>query len=124
MKNTLTVSDFDDITKDKNLELYDVLLSKLKDSVYCTVYLAPLKLLTEKREKFISLSVELQAELLYNALHLFQCNRVNSDLSLLGGSPNSGIILIQKTVTDKNKECLINQSPTGLFENKIDLKTI
>lgn len=125
MKNTLTVSDFDDISKEKNLELYDVLLSKIKDGVYGIVYSTPLKLLTEKREKFISLSVELQAELLYNELHLFQCNRVNSDLSLLGGSPNSGIILIQKTVTDKNKEYLINQSPTGLFESApVDLYTI
>lgn len=125
MKNTLTVSDFDDISKEKNLELYDVLLSKIKDGVYGIVYSTSLKLLTEKREKFISLSVELQAELLYNELHLFQCNRVNSDLSLLGGSPNSGIILIQKTVTDKNKEYLINQSPTGLFESApVDLYTI
>lgn len=125
MKNTLTVSDFDDISKEKNLELYDVLLSKIKDGVYGIVYSTSLKLLTEKREKFISLSVELQAELLYNELHLFQCNRVNSDLSLLGGSPNSGIILIQKTVTDKNKEYLINQSPTGLFESvPVDLYTI
>lgn len=125
MKNTLTVSDFDDISKEKNLELYDVLLSKIKDGVYGIVYSTPLKLLTENREKFISLSVESQAELLYNELHLFQCNRVNSDLSLLGGSPNSGIILIQKTVTDKNKEYLINQSPTGLFESApVDLYTI
>ncbi len=125
MKNTLTVSDFDDISKEKNLELYDVLLSKIKDGVYGIVYSTSLKLLTEKREKFISLSVELQVELLYNELHLFQCNRVNSDLSLLGGSPNSGIILIQKTVTDKNKEYLINQSPTSLFESApVDLYTI
>lgn len=124
MKNTLTVSDFDDITKDKNLELYDVLLSRIKDGVYGIVYSTPLKLLTEKREKFIFLSVESQAELLYNELHLFQCNRVNSDLSLLNGSANSGIIRIQKVISNKDIIFLINQSPTGLFENKINLKTI
>lgn len=121
-KNTLTVSEFDNITKEKNIELYDVLLSKLKDSVYGIVYSTPLKLLTEKREKFISLSAESQTELLYNELHLFQCNSVTSDLSLLDGSKTSGEISFSKIIS--GKEYLINQSPTGLFENKIDLLTI
>ena len=97
-------------------------MSKLKDSVYGIVYSTPLKLLTEKREKFISLSAESQTELLYNELHLFQCNSVTSDLSLLDGSKTSGEISFSKIIS--GKEYLINQSPTGLFENKIDLLTI
>lgn len=124
MKNTLSVNEFDNITKERNIEIYDTLVSKIKDGVYGIVYSAPLKLLTEKRENFVSLSIEAQAELLYNALHLFQCNRVNSDLSLLKGPKNTGAISFDKFLSDKNKVYLVNQSPTGLFENKIDLKTI
>lgn len=123
MKYALTVSDFDDITVDDNIRIYDTLLSKLTTGIYNKkLYNAPINTLTEQRKKFISLSIENQSELIYNILHLFQCNSVLTNLSLVSGPKSTGEISILKDIVDKI--LLIYQSPTGLFENSVDLLTV
>lgn len=46
-----------------------------------------------------------------------------SDLQLIGASTHAGKMLISKKI-GTDEIYLINQSPTGLFETKIDLQTI
>lgn len=123
-REEIKAMEHDGLTERENLRLYDTFLDKLNNSPFSVPYKTPAELLSEKREEFIGLSLENQAELLYNEMHLFQCNRVNTDLSLLGGSPNSGIISTSKKLSPDDKWLMINKSVTGLFENSVNLLTV
>ena len=67
------------------------------------------------------MTVEQQCKLLGEALHLFQCNSVSSDLSLIKGGKNSGIILLSNIISKNKYATIINQSPTGIFTKEVDL---
>ena len=45
----------------------------------------------------------------------------NTDFSLIGAGKNVGGIKVNKNTMCKNKLILVNQSITGLFENRIEL---
>lgn len=80
------ISEWDGITKEQNLLLYDTLLSKLENTKYKVRLSAQIDNLKQAREKFIKLSLEKQSEVLYQELFLFACNVVTADLSLIGWS--------------------------------------
>ena len=124
LKKELTVTEFDGITAEENNRLYGVFAHKLSTFPYNAVHTTPAKVFENGREIFENLSLENQAKLLYEALHLFQCNRINADLTLIGGAKNSGIVLLTKNLSAKNKLYIVNQSPTGLFEQYVDLMTV
>ena len=44
-----------------------------------------------------------------------------ADLTSVGGSANAGSISVNKNTAGKSKLILVNQSVTGLFENRIEL---
>lgn len=117
----LKITEHDEISAEKNIELYNLFLNKLNNTVYKIRLSAQAKTLGEKRDKFIELPVEKQSKLLYEILHMFQCNRVLSDLSIVGGSKNAGTILISNDIGKFKKVKIIHQSPTGIFSNEIDL---
>lgn len=122
-RKELLISKFDGLTLEMNLELYDLFLSKLRDTKYRTFMETALDTLSKGREKFISLSIENQTIALFNILQLFGCNNSQGkNLTLVGGVKSSGI---QKMTMKLNKKRfksikIINQSPTGLFENKTE----
>ena len=74
-------------------------------------------------DKFASLSIENQCLALYQILQLTAILGNESDLQLIGASTHAGKMLISKKI-GTDEIYLINQSPTGLFETKIDLQTI
>ena len=115
------ISEWDGITKEQNLLLYDTLLSKLENTKYKVRLSAQIDNLKQAREKFIKLSLEKQSEVLYQELFLFACNVVTADLSLIGGSKYSGKTLISNKMTNYTEAKIIHQSITGLFENEVDL---
>ena len=72
-------------------------------------------------DKFVNLTTEEQIKLLIEIIKLTCVGIVKADLRLIGASEKSGTMKINKNITDA-KECfLINQSVTGLYENRIDL---
>lgn len=115
--------EFDKISIDKNIALYDVLLAKLANVPYCNI--VPLKvqftLLNEKRLIFIALSIKDQIRFLLEVLHLLQCNVVQSDLSLVGGAAHAGVLLHSKKISQDEDALLITQSPTGYYRETVDL---
>ena len=115
---------YDGINKKENLAIYDVFLDKLKNTVYNIKLSAQVSTLENNKENFINLSLEEQCEILCEILKFFKCNRVMSNIKKLVGSSKdckAGNITLNKNITEEDKIELIHQSPTGIFEKKVNL---
>ena len=115
------VTVFDGIDEGNTLALYDAFVQKVKNSVYKEKMSAQEKTLAAKRDNFICLSVEDKCKVLSEILHLFQCNPVLSDLTLIGGAGQAGRISLSFDVTKQKGLTFISQSTTGFFEQRIPL---
>lgn len=116
---------YDYINKDRNLDLYDTFIDKLNTKVYSNLPMTNyMERLTQKRDIFMGLTLEKQTILLYEILKLFQVNAVKSNLKLIDESENSGTLSSLQNIDWYKEIKLIKQSPTGLFEKVINLKTL
>ena len=111
------------INKERNIEIYDLFIDKLQNSIYKKRLALQGDVLSERRIIFTELDAEQQCVLLSSCLNLFACNAVNPDISLIGGGKDVGKMLINKNISNLAKCYLINQSVTGVYENKINLLT-
>ncbi len=123
-KRELSITSYDNLSAEENIILYDQLLEKLKNSIYKEKLSAQVNTLTEGREKFIKLAIPTQCKLLLEILHLFQCNIVSANLKALSGGGQCGNIEISQNITNYSGIKIINQSPTGLFEQHMDLLSL
>lgn len=114
----------DGISQEDLLQLYDVFLDKIKNTVYGVRLGAQEKTLTDKREKYISLCKEEKCIVLGEILHMFQCQSVAANLTLIGGPGHAGILVMHNDITKCQHISIINQSPTGIYEQEIDLKRL
>lgn len=114
----------EDINIDRNIELYDLLTTKHIQEIYHKRPNPMGDKLQQGREKYIKLSLIEQCNVLYQIFQLTCIANPKADLQLIGGSASSGVMLISKNVTDSKEFVLINQSITGLFEQRIDLLTV
>ena len=111
----------DMLSDEKNIELYEVLSEKHNNTIFNKKPNPIGEKLNSGKEKFIKLDLKSQIKILSEIIKLTSVGIVSGDLSLIGGAAIAGKILISKNITD-SKECmLINQSITGLYENRIDL---
>lgn len=123
-RKALAITPFDGINSQDNIALYQQLLEKLHVKQYAVVYRAPLEALEKGFEKFTSLAVNEQCEVLVQILNLFTCKAVKMNLKLLGGKENMGIITRAKNLNTGSNLKLIHQSVTGIFEREVDLMTV
>ena len=72
-------------------------------------------------EKFLSLKIEGQCEVLLQIVRWMGDVFAGIDLSLIGGSPKTGTCLMGKKVTNVKELKLIFNSATGLYEKTLDL---
>lgn len=101
--------------------LYDALTEKLK-TIYKKRPANQWKKLEEGKEKFLGLSLRDKAKVLNQMLNMVRCDiDTKADLTAIGGSANAGNMAVMKSTAGKSKLVLINQSVTGLFENRIEL---
>ena len=125
LEKTVTDGFMDEnVTSQSNLDLYDILVKKHTDTIYKKRPNTVGQKLVNGRDKFINLSEQEQANVLMQILQLSQLANLGADLSLIGGAKKTGMLLISKNVSDAEEFVLINQSPAGLYETEIDLKTI
>ncbi len=110
-----------DITKEKNLRLYDEMILKHSETIFKNKPAPMSRKLQDSRETFISLSTLKQCEVLLEILNLTKVGRTSANLKLLGLSAVSGIIQPVKKISSFSECKLIHQSPTGLYEKTIDL---
>ena len=103
------------------LELYDAFNEKLTQSVYAVRLGTQGKTLTEKRSVFAALPVEEKCIVLSEILHLFQCQSGSANLKSIGGPASAGILVLNSNISELDEVLLINQSPSGIYEKRIDL---
>ncbi len=117
----VTITEKDEINTEILLQLYDTFLWKIQNTIYGIRLSAQEKTLKEKRETFSNLSLEEQTLVLYEILHMFQCQSVSANLKAIGGPGSAGILVMNNNITKCNQISIINQSPTGVYEQEIDL---
>ena len=111
----------DNLCTDSLVTLYDSFLDKIKNTIYHSRLSAQETTLTQKRETFCALSDEDKCIVLSEILHMFQCQSTPANLKLIGGPSSAGILVLNNNVTKCNQISIINQSPTGIYEQEIDL---
>lgn len=120
-KTKLEINEHTKITAEENIKIYDELLNKLKTSVYYKKLEPAILNLENGKEKFISLELNEQCEVICEILKLTQCAPTNANMSLIGGPNSTGALLLSKDITKLKNIYIINQSPTGLFEERKNL---
>lgn len=117
----LLPTDEDGITLEKNLELYQLFIRKLSDTVYRVRLAKQADNLTAALDTFRRMSIPQQCAVLIQILNMFSCNRSTADLKSLGLGGQLGTIGTNREISTYGKAYLIHQSITGLFEVKEDL---
>ena len=115
--------DKDGFSHEQLNEVYDALLNKLK-TVYANRPANQWEKLEKDRSLFINISsLRDKAIVINEILTMLRCDiATSSNLSLLGEGPAVGGIAINKnTISNKCKLVIVNQSVTGVFENRIKL---
>lgn len=118
------ITNYQKITAEANLELYDVLLDKLKNTIYHTKLSSQVMTFEKGRDIFIDLNLEEQCKLLYNVFHLFDTTSSTADLSSIKGGKNAGKMLNSNMLSESDQIFIINQSITGLFEQRQGLREL
>lgn len=109
------------ITKEKNLKLYDILVKKHKEGLYKNSPTPFGNKLSSAREKFIKLDIKAQIKILTEVLKLSSRNNQGVNLKLIGESDGAGETTINKNITKCNEFVIINKSVTGIYEKCIDV---
>lgn len=121
--NYIYDQDYDIVNSDKNLELYDLYIDKLENSIYKKRINSPLQNLTTGRDKFVALDIKVQCQVLLNIHSVFGRMTVGCDLTLIGGSKNSAATkVLNSSVSNWKKNYkdvrIIDQSASGLWEKQ------
>lgn len=104
-----------------NMHIYDMLLTKSGNNLYKNRPASQTTDLQEQREFFEKLSLANQIHVIGEVLKLFKCASASANLKLLDKGNACGVIKVSNNIL-KFKQCvLINQSPTGVFEQEVDL---
>lgn len=112
------------LTTEKNIELYDILTNKHDKEIFARRPNPVGKTLLNGRTKFIELPIEEQLIVLSEVLALSRIGTTAADLTRIGGAGKSGVLIMSKNISKSKEFILINQSVTGIFENRIDLLKI
>ena len=109
------------LTKDENLKLYDKIIEQVSKDIYGGLQISGLcEKLKEKRDMFISLKINEQADLLNGVIRRLSTGAMNADLSILKESKDSAKLRINKNITDIDISLIIN-SQTGIKRKIIKL---
>lgn len=109
------------ISLEANMQLYDMLLAKSANNLYKNRPASQTSTLKEQREQFSILPLSKQIHVIKEILKLFKCASATADFKLLEKGSTCGKIQVSTNIK-KCKQCiLINQSPTGVFEQEVDL---
>jgi len=116
---------YDDICKEKNIELYDVILKKIEGSPYnnIKVFSNQVPTLHNGREIFVNCNVIDQISALKNIISIFKVGRSSScDLSIIGGKKNEASCILQSSIKKLSNVAqsirIVDVSPSGLYVNK------
>lgn len=114
---------YDKVSQQKNLELYDLYVKKLKHTIYQKRMNSPLDLLEKGRIKFEKLSIEEQSKTLLNIQQVFGRMTGGCDLEVIGGKKKSAsTVNFSSTISNWKKYYsdvrIIDSSASGLWEKQ------
>lgn len=118
------INEYDHISAEENVEIYNKLVNKLTATIFKVKFGDLGNKLLNKTELFNDLDIEKQCYVIAEILKIVHANVMSGDLTYLGEAKKSGITTTNskiseiKNITSVN---LINQSVTGLYEQKIEL---
>ena len=111
----------DKLSKEENLILYDRLINKLRSYPYCNLPGNQAETLEIGREKFIQAEVADQINCLVGLMNLLNAKGNTCDLSLIGGAPKAGTVILSSSLSNWKKKYhdvrIIDRSAAGLFES-------
>lgn len=115
---------YDQISKDKNLDLYNLYIRKYGYSIYKKRVNSPVEVLVKGKERFVKLDVYDQAQVLLNIHQTFGRLSGGCDLTAIGGVKNAAVTTISTNISNWKKNYkdvrLIDSSVTGLWEKQSD----
>lgn len=131
IEKAVSMSKFDEVdreknpilTEEKNIDLYEKIQDKIKNSVYSKRMASFEDFLKKSKSEFIKIDLEKQCKVLYNIIFNLS-NLKEVDLSDIGGAKSTGKCRCSKKVTNYKEFRLIQQSITGLYSCEKDLMTI
>lgn len=116
--------EYDKITAEENLALYDLYIKKLRDTIYAKRLNNPLRTLLDGRDAFQKLSPVEQAKALLNIHQVFGRVSGGCDLTLIGGATHaaatklpSKLSLLKKSYQDVR---IVDTSAAGLWKKQSD----
>ena len=114
---------YDSVSVDENIKLYDVYLDKLENSIYNKRINSPEAILKNGREKFCKLNVLEQAVTLINIQSIFGRMTGGCDLENIGGKKHSAATVnFSSNVSNWKKYYndvrVVYQSPSGIWERR------
>lgn len=113
------------ISKDKNIELYKLLMDKHKNGIFKNRPNPIGEKLENKLSMFMGLEQEKQINVLVQLLNTTAIvSAAKADLTDIGEAKATGVMLISKKIEGYKRIFLVNQSVTGLYEEEIDLLTV
>lgn len=119
------LKDEDRITKDDNEKTYEYLIQKASILEKMPLFGKRIDELQKTTEGFKLLDIQAQCNTLVELLKILGCSASTGDLSKMMPSANQlGKGICSARVSNYPSALLINQSPTGLYEEVIDLKTV
>lgn len=108
------------LSKEKNVELYDVIINQLSKSIYNMSNIQEVKeKLVKNRANFNELSIDTQVKML-NGLIAYIGGAYTVDLSAINGAPKAGGLTLNKKITDSDIY-LVCQSVAGISQRRIKL---
>lgn len=111
----------DKISKEENIEIFDVLIYKMTNTIFKEKFKDFGSKLSLKRDIFVGLECEKQCKVIREMLKILHNDARLGDLSLIGEAKNCGAIYTSLKISKMISLKLINQSVTGLFEIETDL---
>lgn len=125
--NIVYSEEHDEITAQKNMELYELLILKLKKRVYDKRPTNPVKILEKGKEAFEKLDIFEQAKCLLQIIIVF--SRINNgcNFSNIGGAPNAAELTLSSSLSNwkgsRNKKLytdvrILDMTASGLYQSK------
>ncbi len=115
---------YDKISDEKNIELYDMYIDKLENSIYSKRKNRPTELLKNGRDRFIALDIKEQSRTLLNIHTVFgRLSTGGCDLSAVGGTTKTAATVgLSSNVSNWKKQYkdvrIIDSSASGLWERQ------
>lgn len=102
-----------------NTELYDFFNTKSSEPPYEQMMKSLNNNINISHDEFTNSDILVQSDVLNEILHSFHCDSQTTSFKKIGGVNLTGRIVLNKKLPTTGEIFIINQSPSGLHENKV-----